>query len=72
MSSDDANAFIEHLHKNRHLRETLKDAILAEIVAAGRLANFHFDADDLKQVLPDGNPPAPSKRVGAGWDTVPD
>ena len=69
MSSQDAQEFLEFLHKNKSLRTQFKDAILDEIVFAGQLKGYSFTAEELKGVLPGPGPTTHSKQGGGGtWD----
>jgi hypothetical protein len=53
MAKDQATEYLKHLRDKGAQREKLRDAVFAEIVAAGEAAGYSFTAKQLALVLKD-------------------
>ncbi len=51
MAKDQATEYLKHLRDKGAEREKLRDAVFAEIVAAGEAAGYSFTAKQLEHIL---------------------
>ncbi|HMD02875.1 MAG TPA: Nif11 family protein [Candidatus Baltobacteraceae bacterium] len=51
MANDPAAEYLDHLRNNPSQREKLRDAVFAEIVAAGEAAGYTFSEKHLANIL---------------------
>jgi hypothetical protein len=48
-----AQAFVDYLDRHSALRETLRDGVLEDIIAAGAARGYFFTASDLERYIRD-------------------